>query len=183
MNQSIKKITFFKNEKVSVLPFKRTAKGYKYAVTNYGRVISFTDEVKFGKVLHPTSLSGYPGLSFRIGEKRKNINIHRLVATAFLAKPSKKHNKVIHLNFKKDDNHYKNLKWATIEQQAANTKKNPNYSNRGGNFKLTETNVRKIKLLLQKGKATLKAIAKKYGISDMQVYRIKSEENWAHVKI
>ena len=34
-----------------------------------------------------------------------------------------------------------------------------------------------------KEKKTLKAIAKKFNVSDMQIHRIKTKENWAHVKI
>jgi len=42
--------------------------------------------------------------------------------------------------------------------------------------------VKVIKQML-KEKKTLKAIAKKFNVSDMQIHRIKTKENWAHVKI
>ena len=29
----------------------------------------------------------------------------------------------------------------------------------------------------------VKAIAKKFNVSDMQIHRIKTKENWAHVKL
>ena len=48
--------------------------------------------------------------------------------------------------------------------------------------KLDIRKVKGIKKLL-KEKNTLKFIAEKYGVSDMQIHRIKTKENWAHVKI
>ena len=38
-----------------------------------------------------------------------------------------------------------------------------------------------IKEKLNKG-ATLRQLAKQFGVSDMQIYRIKSGENWSSVK-
>lgn len=181
--KSPKKIKFLKGEKVSVLPWKKTPKGHRYAITNLGRTISFTDDVNTGRLLKSANLGGYPGISFRIGDENRSINIHRLVAQEFVKQPSKKHKKVIHLNFKKDDNHYKNLKWVTVEQQFAHDKQNPNYADRGGNFKLNAVKVKEIKTSLQKGKFTLRQIAKKYKVSDMQIYRIRTGENWSHIKI
>jgi hypothetical protein len=32
-------------------------------------------------------------------------------------------------------------------------------------------------------KTRLKLIAKQFGISEMQLYRIKSGENWGHIKV
>jgi predicted DNA binding protein len=51
--------------------------------------------------------------------------------------------------------------------------------------KLTETDVRRIKKKIfdPNRKTRLKMIAKQFGISEMQLYRIKSGENWGHVKI
>jgi hypothetical protein len=181
MKQS--KIKFFKGEKVAIMRWKKTAKGLRYAVTNFGRVISFTSEVKTGNLLSPTSLSGYPGVSVPFNGTPKNMNVHRLVALYFLKKPSPKHNKVVHLNYKKNDNHYKNLKWVTFLGQAAHTYANPDFHNKGGNVKLTEAQVRKIKEALQKGKSTLKSLAQKFKVSDMQIHRIRTGENWSKIKI
>jgi uncharacterized protein YjcR len=40
-----------------------------------------------------------------------------------------------------------------------------------------------IKRKLLNGKTRLKMIAKQFGVSDMQIHRIKTGENWSHVKI
>jgi predicted DNA binding protein len=51
--------------------------------------------------------------------------------------------------------------------------------------KLTESKVRllKKKIFDPNRKTRLKMLAKQFGISEMQLYRIKSGENWGHVKI
>jgi hypothetical protein len=59
---------------------------------------------------------------------------------------------------------------------------NPNRK-RIGNQKLKESQVKMIKKKLQAGKSTLKTIAQQFGITDMQVHRIKTGENWSHVDV
>ena len=51
--------------------------------------------------------------------------------------------------------------------------------------KLTADKVKQIKVALFKSKKqpTLKALAKKFRVSDMQIHRIKTGENWSHVKV
>jgi hypothetical protein len=182
--QPLKKIKFLKNERTAILPIKKTPLGFRYAVTTHGRVISFLADPKVGRILRPANLSNYPGVTIYTNGTSRSRNVHRLVAEMFIKPPSKRHKFVIHLNFKKDDNHYKNLKWETLEGKFIHIKKDPNYvTGRGGNAKLTEAKVKEIKLLLQKGKLTLKQIGKRYHISDMQIHRIKTGENWSKIKI
>lgn len=176
-----KGIKLYQNEKVAVLPFKKSANGNRYAITNHGRVISFIDKPTRGHFLNPGVISNYPGISFRSKPINKSFLIHRLVASHFLKQPSKQHKFVIHLNYKKNDNYYKNLKWATLQERATHQRSNPNYTNT--NAKLTEKQVLTIKQKLSLGKTTLKQIALRFGISDMQVHRIKTGENWGKVKI
>ncbi len=181
--EQVKKIKLLKGERASIMPIKKTAKGNRYAITNFGRVISFTTKVELGQVLATSNLGGYRCITLPIKGEQKNGMVHRLVAIAFLRKPGLKQNKVIHLNYKKDDNHYKNLKWATIKEQVEHTLANPNYHSQGGNVKLTEAQVRQIKIALQKGKSTLKSLAQKFKVSDMQIHRIRTGENWSRLKI
>ena len=39
-----------------------------------------------------------------------------------------------------------------------------------------------IKNKLMKGDITSKKLAEQFGVSDMQIYRIKTGENWGHIK-
>jgi hypothetical protein len=94
---------------------------------------------------------------------------------------------VIHLDYKKENNYYKNLKWATREIWGAHMLEDPNYKKTRAEFtgrghKLTTERVKLIKKKLREGKTRMKVLAKQFGISEMQLYRIKVGINWAHVK-
>jgi hypothetical protein len=51
--------------------------------------------------------------------------------------------------------------------------------------KLTETKVMRLKKILldPNRKTRMKILAKQFGVSEMQLYRIKSGENWGHIKV
>lgn len=176
------KLKFYSNEKVLTLPFGKTPSGLRYALTNYGRVISYSETPEDGRFLKPSLIRGYPALSFTKKNGRQTFLIHRLVAEHFLRKPSVRHRFVIHLNLKKEDNYSNNLKWTTAEEKNRHTVKN-RVENEIGNYKLNADRVRIIKKKMLKGNNRLKTIAKQFGVSDMQIHRIKTGENWAHVKI
>ena len=178
-------------ERWVILRNHKSAYGEKYAISNYGRLVKFLDKINNGLVLKGSLQEGYPIWRYKKSGKYGHHLFHRLVAKYFLPAPSGLQRIVIHLNFKKTDNHYKNLKWATIEEAIAHQQMSPavkkarkrmreNIGN-GYNTKLSEAKVKAIRVLLDKGK-TLKEIALKYDVSDMQVYRIKTGENWGHIK-
>ena len=104
----------------------------------------------------------------------------------FCNRPSKKHSFVIHLDHKKENNKSKNLKWVTHPTQIEHAKKDPAFLAQlkpTVGKKLNASKVMMIKKKLKAGKTTMKVLAKQYGISEMQLYRIKSGENWSHIKI
>jgi HNH endonuclease len=165
---------------------------YQYAISNKGRVVKYNHHLPDGFLLNFSRQGGYP-----IWRKKHEGNyvaylIHRLVAEYFLPKPKKNQQFIIHLDHNKENNKASNLRWATQQEVTQHNKKNPlvkaalkkrhedggNY----GNSKLNATKVLKIKKLIKTGK-TLKEIAAKFGVSDMQVYRIKIGENWGMVKL
>ncbi len=133
---------------------------------------------------------------FKAIELKRTINhgglVHRLVAEYFLDKPTEKHNLVAHLNHNKLDNRADNLKWMTREENAAHQKTSPHVieakkERLGKRYegtkvcKLTSTKVMLIKKKLNQG-AKLKTLAKIFKVSDMQIHRIKTGENWSEVK-
>jgi hypothetical protein len=172
------RLKFEKKERLVVLPLRRTPKGNKYAITNYGRVISFISVPVEGHFLKLGKIKKYFGAS--VG--RKTFLVHRLVAMHFIKRTNASHRFVIHLDYNNGNNYFKNLKWATREQMEAHHRKNPNPQKRG-NQKLSVGIVKKIKQKIQEGKMTLKMIGDQFGITDMQVHRIKTGENWSYVKI
>jgi len=160
----------------------------RYEVSNFGRLRSFQNNVK-GEIIKGSVIQGYKSLNIRL-PKGKSFNryVHKLIAENFVEKPSIDHKFVIHLDFDKQSNHYKNLKWATKDEMVAHNKLNPAVINkpipkRTKNYKLTETKVIMIKKMLQHDNTRLKMIAKQFGITHTQLNRIRSGENWGYVKI
>jgi len=164
----------------------------KYAVSSHGRAASFTQSVdKDGKLLNGSLTSGYKTLNLHVDKGNGTIYIHREVARQFCKKPAPKNKFVIHINHKKQDNHYKNLKWATLDEVGSHQQNSPEkiaykkrQASRTEGLKLNATQVKAIKAIIKSPKRTItyKQLAKKYKVSEMTLYRIKSGENWGRVK-
>jgi hypothetical protein len=161
----------------------------KYAISNYGRVVSYTESIETGKLLKCGIVEGYAllGLSRKIKYSRC---VHKLVAHYFLPEPKPEQTFVIHYDFNKLNNSVKNLQWATAEQMFQHQNHNPqvqyarkNHPPRKKGPKLTDKKVKKLKDIINdpNRKRTYKQIAKRHKISEMQLYRIKSGTNWGHV--
>jgi NUMOD4 motif/HNH endonuclease len=171
----------------------------QYAVSNHGRLMSFTDKIENGRILKGSFVNGFKTLSFKLlvrGKKKHfRIFVHRLVAEQFIPTKNKNKEYVIHLDHDLGNNKLKNLKWATYEEMVEHKKKNPaiiesqkrlvEFNRERPGAKLTRAKVVLIKEQINnpKRKSTLKEIAEKFDISEMQLYRIKSGENWSHVKV
>jgi hypothetical protein len=164
----------------------------KYAISNHGRSASYIVSVmEDGVLLNGSLTSGYRTLNLHVEKGGGTIYIHREVAKLFCNKKSPKQKFVIHLNHKKADNSYKNLRWATAEDVAAHQQKSPlkiaykkQQATKAVGLKLTLTQVKAIKEMVNnpKRKLTYKQLAEKYKVSEMTLYRIKSGENWGKVK-
>jgi hypothetical protein len=182
-------------ENWKVITFHKSAFGRRYAISNHGRLVCFDKQPGDGEQLKGSLQEGYP--IWRFAKRKKDgsvvyrgILLHRLVAQQFLPPPQKGENIVIHFNYKKTDNRFTNLGWATIPEASAHAQGSPSvkkarrtareYGIRG-NTKLTIDEVKTIRAMLAQG-TTLKALALKFGVSDMQIHRIKTGENWRGVQ-
>ncbi|MFN2422835.1 MAG: NUMOD4 domain-containing protein [Cryomorphaceae bacterium] len=176
------------------ITFEPGALRLNYAVSNFGRIVSFREKQEDGKLLKGGLLGGYPTFVCRPFGTSKTLYIHKIVAEQFLQRPSEVHKYVIHLDYNKKNNHTDNLKWATKEIMEAHQQKSPNViksrekrknQRPTKGHKLTTTDVIRIKKRIfdPNRKTRLKIIAKQFGISEMQLYRIKSGENWSHVTV
>ncbi len=164
----------------------------KYALSSLGRAASFIEGIsEDGKILNGSLTSGYRTLNLHLEKANGTLYLHREIAKIFCKKPSEKHKFVIHLNHKKEDNHIKNLKWATMAEVSVHQQKSPLkiaykklQANKAEGIKLNAVKVKAIKETMNnpKRKLTYKLLAAKYGVSEMTLYRIKSGENWASVK-
>jgi len=186
-------------KEVDVAPFIGKPVKYKYAISNYGRYISFEKSIEDGTLLKPTILRGaYWYRHNSVSEEGKRsvyaVCLHRLVAEYFLPKPTWDQRLVLHLDYNVFNNHVSNLVWASQKDVSLHHLRNPekiakkearlNAPDYKGH-KLTAAKVKMIKQLIfdPERKTRMKMIAKQFQISEMQLYRIKSGENWGHVKI
>ncbi len=171
----------------------------RYAISNRGRLISFIDDMKFGRELKGCKVDGYRILKYKLHNngkiKNKHVFLYKLVAELFVSKTSEDQIHVIHLDRKRDNDDYRNLRWVTTEEKQEFVKKSPfviqslknlrEHNIKSDGKKLTETKVMFIKKLLAKPeqRTRLKMIAKQFGVSEVQIRKIKSGENWGHVKV
>jgi hypothetical protein len=195
-----------KSEKVRIYPgeeFREIEVDYslklRYAISNFGRMASFIDKIKDGRLLKGIMLDGYRIFRFKIYRDGKMINSHffyyKLVAKYFIPKTNENQEYVIHLDYSRSNDHTQNLKWVNADERMEHIRKSPRLIEARKNFvefnrngigsKLTETRVMLIKKLLANPnrKTRIKMIARQFGVSEMQIFRIKSGENWGHVKI
>lgn len=181
-------------EKFKEIPFPKNSLRLRYAVSNTGRLISFKKNFKDGNLLRGTLLGGYVTLKVKPRGRDKTIFIHRLIAEYFLKRPDKKKKNVLHLNYNKSDNRISNLRWATDAESLEHHRKSPavrkhiarlNSGIKINGLKLTPVKVKQIKLMLKNEKKnySLKQLSKKFRVSDMQIHRIKTGQNWAHIKV
>ena len=109
----------------------------KYAVSSLGRAASYTKDVtEDGKILNGSLTSGYRTLNLHLDDGNGTIYLHREIAKLFCKKPSPKYKFVIHLNHKKEDNNFANLKWATMDEVGSHQQTSPQkfaYNNRQAN--------------------------------------------------
>lgn len=183
-----------KNEEWKELKMPKGALRYRYAISNQGRIASFANKIPEGKILNGTSIGGYPTLNVKPFGENKTYYIHKLVAELFLKKTSTKQKFVIHKDHNKTHNGAKNLKWATKEDMEDHQQSSPlvlkarkDRMNKPiyKGHKLTASTVKNIKkkIFSKSRSESMKDIAEHYNISEMQLYRIKSGENWSHVKV
>jgi hypothetical protein len=164
----------------------------QYMISNRGRFGVMNNGKIEVRKFKPTS--GTYRFNTRQNGKNKAIFLYREVANAFLKKPSPRHKYVIHKdhNYLNDD--VTNLKWATREEHRAHTSQSPRavasrqkkaiVSSTHAKV-LTEDKVRALKKMIwdPNRKLSYKKLAEKFGVSEMQIYRIKTGEFWYHVHV
>jgi len=172
-----------------------------YAISNFGRFISYQDNIENGRLLKCRRQDGYVVWAYCVRDEKnkrryKRRFLYKLVAEYFLHKPSAEHKYVLHLNYNRSHDHVDNLKWATYEEMKAHRYYSPSaiksreksllklWEAKGGRT-LTDTQVRilKKKLLNPNRKTRMKILARQFGVTEMQLHRIKTGENWGEVKV
>ncbi len=156
----------------------------KFKISNYGRILNCKGEKEF--LVKKYYINGYQNLPLRqrVNGKATSRYVHKLVAQHFLNQEDGEF--VIHLNYDKTDNRVQNLKWATKKEKEEHQYNNPIYKNAERKRTYAKLDEAKVRLLKRKindpnRKTRMKMLAKRFGISEMQLYRIKSGENWGSV--
>lgn len=176
--------TNIKTERWKEIDFESNLAHDKYEVSHLGRIKSYAIEKENGRVIKGGNVNGYRCTTVKFGKKMtRQYYVHRLVAETFITKENKDQHYVIHIDYNKQNNLIYNLKWATERELVVHNNKNPEVlRRRTTGYKLTEADVRVIKRLLSSQKTRLSMIAKRFGITHTQLNRIRSGENWGHVK-
>ena len=165
----------------------------KYLVSSQGRIASYDSDINDKYVLKLHLNGGFPMATIHIDGKSKALFVHHALGHTFLKKTNPKQTSIIHLDYNKANNALSNLKWVTKKDQIEHSKKSPFvlqaaarkvYSGATAR-KLDEKKVIALKKELwnPKRKLSFKQIAAKYGIAEMNLYRIKNGEMWFHVHI
>ena len=179
----------FWNEKWIEIPFPEVENPPLYKISNYGRIRSFQNDTLNGEIINGSKIQGYKSLNIRAKNKKSlNRYVHKLVAEFFLPKDNEDKKFVLHLDHDKLNNYWENIRWATRDEMTIHNRDNPAVlerviPKRTKNYKLTESKVIMIKKMLRSEKNRLKMIAKQFGITHTQLNRIRSGENWGHVKL
>lgn len=175
------------------IPLPKGSTQKNYAVSNHGHLASFDKDINERYVLKTHDHEGYSVSTIKVGEKSKALFPHQLIGLTFLKKSSPKQKFVIHLDYDKKNNHISNLKWATPKELSEHSKKSPYVLEAIKRRVYTGSHAKKLdeKKVIQlkkeiwnpKRKATMKQLAEKFGIAEMNLYRIKSGELWYHVHV
>ena len=122
--------------------------------------------------------------------KRTAVYVREMVAMAFcgydLNHKKDANQRIINVDYDKTNNSVDNIKVVTQEEWKAHYKENfarmrgVDRSHNPPNCKLSIDQAKEVKLILKVSK-NIPQIAKKFGISVGQVYRIKRGDNWANL--
>lgn len=134
------------------------------------------------------SKRGYLVVDLKVRGARKTFTIHRLIATLYIPNPLGLP-QINHINGVKTDNRIENLEWCSaldnirhafahglIENWRGQKRGEENYR-----AKLTEQDVKDIRILWAGGRYTLKQLGRKFHISWQGISSIVYRKNWKHV--
>ena len=171
--------------------------GY-YQVSNHGNVRSLDRVIKEktgktqtlkGRVLKQRiNPGGYHYIELGKNGNKATFAIHQLVAQAFIPNPNNKRT-VNHIDGNKLNNSLANLEWSTYSENLEHAYKtglrravkSSEVASKNYKRKLTEQQVKEIKLLIAAKSLTLKQIANQYNVGRSTIGSIKSGRSWSYI--
>ena len=192
-------IRYYPNEKFKQIEINDPLRK-KYAISNYSRLVSYTDDIRKGMEIKGALTDGYRLFRYKFKDEigkiiYRHYFYYKLIADHFLPKTGPNQNHVIHLDYVRDNDKLSNLKWVTYEEMLEHINKSPGlienrrklheFNLQSDGVKMTVTKVMRLKKMLQRPEQTTrkKIIAKQFNISQTQLKRIETGENWGHVKV
>lgn len=156
----------------------RHSHGHRYKISAFSKQ-------SIGQILKQSMAGcGYIAVCLRSGYSGgKTLNVHRLVALAFLPNPNAL-NQVNHIDGCKTNNQLVNLEWCSASQNIQHAHATGLSVARKGeqviNSKLKTNDIFNIRKLLNDGVVQSK-IAYMYGVAPKTISDIKTRRNWAHI--
>jgi hypothetical protein len=157
-----------------------------YEISNHGRIKSYVSDPA-GKILKCSDVRGFQTVGLMVDGEKKQFAVHKLTAQYFILKEHENQTVVIHKDWDKSNNKVSNLEWVTSEESYQRMhKKILDEQRKSGrtvtNSKLKPEDIVLLKTMLNKG-IKQNVIARLFAISEMQVTRIKRNENWSHIVV
>ena len=167
--------------------------GY-YEVSNLGRfkmlprLLRHSKGIRVSKekIVEGSNRYGYKTVSFKKDGIKKTIDVHILVARAFIKNPNPEKFKIVnHLNSDRADNRVENLEWCDHSRNAKHAieagKLKITMGSSRSNAILNEDKVLAIKLLYKTGKFSHWKLANLFNIGKTTIQNILNGTKWAHV--
>ena len=154
-----------------------------YEFDDQGNAYSFKYNRRYGRQMRlwPDDDKGYLMVPLSTPESKQYlVRVNRIICTLFHGPPPTSSHQARHLNGTITDNRAINLAWGT-QRQNESDKDRYGTRHRGecmSNSKLTESIVKEIRASLD----STRTLAKKYGVSQPAVYKVRKRKTWKHVR-
>lgn len=162
-----------------------TIKGFEdYTVTADGEI--YSTKYKQKRMLKPRkNIRGYLYVNLCKDGKYKSLKVHHLVAKAFIPNP-KNLPHVNHIDGNKLNNKKENLEWCTPSENMKHAirtglNKALKHGEESSNAKLTEKEIKEIRMKYVPYKYTMKMLAEEYGVTPDNIKIILSRKIWKNV--
>ncbi|WP_186095676.1 NUMOD4 domain-containing protein [Burkholderia gladioli] len=159
----------------------------EYDVSSLGRVrrAKASHGAKVGRVLKAWihKNSGYPCVTLYRNNIGRSIQIHRLLALAFLPESTADRYQVAHWDGKPANLDLGNLRWATPTENSRDRRRHgtDSFGARNPMARLTEEQVREIRIAVKGGDGR-RIVAARFGIARQTVDDIVRGRRWGHIK-
>ncbi|MER7922134.1 NUMOD4 motif-containing HNH endonuclease [Streptomyces sp. NPDC096057] len=152
-----------------------------YFASNFGRIRG-----RRGWELSPAvGRGGYEKVTLYAGGLKRNVEVHRAVALAFLGPDAEGRPLVAHGDGNPRNNTPENLRWATYADNAADRDRHGRTARVRGedhrSAKVTADEVRGIRAEYARGALTQAMLGEAYGLTHQTVWSIIHRQNWRHL--